>query len=241
MGDDLGLIQMAVKGNGNAFNELWSRHYPMFGRVMFRMGVPNKDVEDLLQEFSLKLWTTILPRFDPEKGKWTTFACNKLVLMCRDYLRRRARGLATVSLEAIPDQPAEGGDESSEVTEKLEAQAKLWADVQECKDQLNSEYQKIFSLRYQGLTWDEISCMVFPKKVAERRQKYADEMKAWEAQVAAGSKTNNKPRLQLQNLSKGKFDRALNFVRDCLRSKGHFVPVTKENSKARPQDQKSPE
>ncbi len=88
--DELKLVQQSVAGDEAAYRLLLEKHLPSLSRYIARMLGNVTEVDDIIQEASLRLWTKG-KQFDPKKTKLTTWLHNIAHNLCIDHFRKHHR------------------------------------------------------------------------------------------------------------------------------------------------------
>jgi RNA polymerase sigma-70 factor, ECF subfamily len=104
---DAGLLTLAAGGDRGAFDELVRRHGAFALRVAARLAGNPAAAEDLVQEALMRAWRQAA-RFDPRRGRFTTWLYRILVNLCLDERRRPAAEPLPADFD--PPDPAGGAD-----------------------------------------------------------------------------------------------------------------------------------
>jgi RNA polymerase sigma-70 factor (ECF subfamily) len=83
---DADLIRWSSHGDRRAFDEVMTRHGPFALRLAARL-VPGAAAEDVAQESMLRAWRQA-GRFDPRRGRFTTWLYRIVVNLCLDHRRQ---------------------------------------------------------------------------------------------------------------------------------------------------------
>jgi RNA polymerase sigma-70 factor (ECF subfamily) len=182
------LLARCRRGDADAWDELFTQHYPAAGRFVFQLGhdFTREDVEEICQEAFLAVIRNLASFHGNCQFQTWLFriAANK----ARDYRERqhaakRGGGQLTVSLHQDdsdegppidPPSPLPGPDLALLNAEKL-------ALVSQALDQLGAPCQEIIELRYfADLSYEEIAgaLSLNPKTVSSRLSKCLDKLEA---------------------------------------------------------------
>lgn len=104
----IALIDSCLQGHRLSQRQLYEQHLPYALTVTRRFGVASRYRADVIQEVFTDVFAT-LERFDPEKGKFTTWLRAIAVRRSLDFLRKREKlrftELVAVTPEKAPDPP----------------------------------------------------------------------------------------------------------------------------------------
>lgn len=146
-GDDAHLLARARDGDRGAFSELVRRHDDTARGLLRRMLGPREELDDLLQEASLKA----LSRLDSFRGDaaFGSWFC-RIALHCGiDLLRRRRKAVAPLVVE-----PEDTADEPWRHAQRIELRERMAAAV----ERLPPAMADAFRLYYrEGLTTPQIA------------------------------------------------------------------------------------
>ena len=118
--DDLDAVRDVLAGQTERFSHLVRRYQRLVGSLVFRMGAPAEDSEDLVSEIFIKVYEN-LGRYRPEHAFSTwlyRIAANHIL----DYQRRRRREKPRIELPetlADPGPPPSAAAERAEVSERV--------------------------------------------------------------------------------------------------------------------------
>jgi RNA polymerase sigma-70 factor (ECF subfamily) len=190
------LIARCRRGEPDAWDELFDRHYAAAGRFIFQLGrdFTREDVEEICQEVFL----SIIKNIDTFGGgcqfqTWVfRIAANKAGdFRERQHAAKRGGGRAPLSLQA--EDPATGLSldppsplPSPDFALLSREQASL---VHQALDRLEQPCREIIELRYFGdLSYDEISHVIElnPKTVSSRLSKCLDRLEGIARNIFAG-------------------------------------------------------
>ncbi len=180
------LLARCRRGEAEAWDELFDRHYAAAGRFIFQLGpdLTREDVEEICQEVFLSVIRN-LGSFhgDSQFQTWLfRIAANK----ARDFRERqqaakRGGGQAPLSLQAEDpesgltiDPPGNGPEPDSALL-----QAEEFGQVRQALDRLEAPCREVIELRYFGdLSYDEIAqtLKLNPKTVSSRLSKCLDRL-----------------------------------------------------------------
>lgn len=138
------LIQRWQNGDGDAFDELYTRHAQSIYRLGWAMLRQTQSAEDVVQETFLRAHKA-RQRFDPSRASFGTWLYQIALNYCRSYLRRKK--LLTISwLHHTRDEPnlpdSRPGPEASAL--RSEYQRMLWEAVQNLSEPL----REVITLHY---------------------------------------------------------------------------------------------
>lgn len=146
---DAALVQAARAGAPSAPEVLWARYSVMVRGVLRRSVGPGHDVDDLVQEVFLRLFSDLERLRDP--GALRSYLFGIAVHVARSELRRRRirRWLRLTDDGVVPDTEIEGADPHAR-----EGVARLY----EILDQVSDESRLAFVLRHiEGLELTEVA------------------------------------------------------------------------------------
>lgn len=193
------LLARCRRGDPEAWNELFERHYAAAGRFVFQLGYDftREDVEEICQEVFL----TVIRCLDTfrEQSQFQTWVFRIAANKARDYRQRqsaakRGGGQFTVPLHsgedsATPDidppSPAPGPDLALLNSEKL-------ALIGQALERLGEPCREIIELRYFGdLSYEELArtLELNPKTVSSRLSKCLDKLEGL-ARALLAAETN---------------------------------------------------
>jgi len=197
------LIRRCRKGDAEAWDELFERHYAATGRFVFQLGhdFTWEDAEEICQEVFL----SVIRNLDSFRGQsqFQTWVFRIAANKARDYRQKlqaakRGGGHATVSLQAEttgdsppidPPTSAPGPDAALLNTE----QARL---LHAALEHLGEPCREIIELRYFGdLSYEEISQSLDlnPKTVSSRLSKCLDRLEGVARPIFSGAKLTSTP------------------------------------------------
>ena len=203
MDSEAQLLARCRRGDPNAWDDLFDRHYAAAGRFVFQLGsdFTPEDVEEICQEVFLSVIKNLNSfNGDSQFQTWLfRIAANK----GRDYRERqhaakRGGGQTPVSLHAEdpetgltidPPSPAPAPDAELLNTEKVEL-------VRAALDQVGEPCREIIELRYFGdLSYEELSreLKLNPKTVSSRLSKCLDRLEEIARKVFSREKTGAFP------------------------------------------------
>ena len=145
------LIRQAVKGDGEAFGQLYARHLDAIYRyVRFRIG-NEADAEDMTEEVFVKAWQA-LPDYRPGEHPFTSWLYRIAHNVTVDYHRKRQP-------DSSPEMDVHhgGGGHVEDIVAHRQQMTDLVAAVQ----QLDDSEQDVVILRFvQGYSHDEVAAMI---------------------------------------------------------------------------------
>jgi len=192
------LLTRCRRGEAEAWNELFDRHYAAAGRFVFQLGFDftREDVEEICQEVFL----TVIKSLHSFQGncQFQTWLFRIALNRARDYRQRqhaakRGGGQVTVSLNnddpengflIDPPSPLPGPDLALLNSEKLSL-------VGQALEQLGGPCQEIIELRYFGdLSYEEIAreLDLNQKTVSSRLSKCLDKLEVITRTLFSGEK-----------------------------------------------------
>lgn len=203
METEANLLARCRRGEPDAWDELFNRHYAAAGRFVFQLAsdFSREDVEEVCQEVFLSVIRN-LSSFQGE-SQFQTWLFRIAANKARDYREKlhaakRGGGQTPLSLNA---EDAETGltldppsDQPSPDVDLLNVErAEL---VREALDQIGEPCREIIELRYFGdLSYDELSrdLKLNPKTVSSRLSKCLDKLEAIARKIFSGEKTGALP------------------------------------------------
>jgi RNA polymerase sigma-70 factor (ECF subfamily) len=186
MNDDQDLLLRCRSGDGQAWDELFDRYYPVAFRFVFQLSADfsREDTEEICQETFVAV-VRGLASFDGRSAFQTwllRIASNKAFdFRSRLVAAKRGGGLSPVSLDAAPENH---GTSFEPVSQSPSPDAALLlsenaALMRRCLDQVGDPCREIIELRYYGdLSYDEISAALAlnVKTVSSRLSKCLDRL-----------------------------------------------------------------
>ncbi len=146
-GDEAGLVQAAVEGDGEAFGRLVVRYQNLVAGVAWRYGVRREEIEDVVSEVFIKVYGN-LPQYRPDYpfATWLyRLAANHVIDHSRRLKKERGR-------TEMPDQVSDQRPGAQQGLETDERAALLKAAL----DDLDPRYREVLFLVYvEGLKIDE--------------------------------------------------------------------------------------
>ncbi len=197
------LLARCRRGDADAWDELFDRHYAAAGRFVFQLGsdFSREDVEEICQEVFLSVIRNLHSfQGDSQFQTWLfRIAANK----ARDYREKQhaaKRGGGRLPLSLNAEDPETGltldppGTAASPDEELLALErAEL---VREALDQLGGPCREIIELRYFGdLSYEELSrdLSLNAKTVSSRLSKCLDKLEAVARKIFSGEKSKGIP------------------------------------------------
>lgn len=197
------LLARCRRGDANAWDELFDRHYAAAGRFIVQLAsdFTREDVEEVCQEVFLSVIRN-LNSFHGE-SQFQTWLFRIATNKARDYRERkqaakRGGGQVTLSLQAEdaetgltldPPSPAPPPDVDLLNVERAEL-------VRDALDQVGEPCREIIELRYFGdLSYDELSrtLELNPKTVSSRLSKCLDKLEDITRKIFSGEKNRAIP------------------------------------------------
>lgn len=197
------LIVRCRKGDADAWNELFDRHYAAAGRFVFQLGhdFTHEDVEEICQEVFL----SVIKNIHSFKGgsQFQTWLFRIAANKAKDYRQRlhaakRGGGQVTVPLHSDkteegptvdPPSHAPGPDDTIMSAERM-------AQLQHALECLGEPCREIIELRYFGdLSYEELSrtLELNPKTVSSRLSKCLDRLEGIARSIFSGEKITATP------------------------------------------------
>src|SRR5262245_50975811 len=197
------LLARCRRGDSEAWDELFDRHYAAAGRFIFQLShaFTREDVEEISQEVFL----TVIKSLDSFQGncQFQTWLFRIAANKARDYRQRqqaakRGGGQVTVSLQQEdaengftidPPSPLAGPDAAL-------VNAENSALISQALESLGGPCQEIIELRYfADLSYDEISnnLKLNPKTVSSRLSKCLDKLEVVARQLISREKKSTFP------------------------------------------------
>ncbi len=180
------LLARCRRGEAEAWDEVFDRHYEAAGRFIFQLGpdFTREDVEEICQEVFLSVIRN-LNSFHGE-SQFQTWLFRIAANKARDWRERqqaakRGGGQVTVSLQAEDPESGLTLDPPSNAPEPDSAllQAEEFAQVRLALDRLEPPCREVIELRYfADLSYDEIgqALALNPKTVSSRLSKCLDRL-----------------------------------------------------------------
>ena len=181
------LLARCLRGEEEAWDELFDRHYAAAGRFIFQLGYDfaQEDVEEICQEVFLTVIKS-LHTFQ-HQSQFQTWLFRIAANRARDYRQRqnaakRGGGRAPLSLNAATDDEMPIDPASPLPTPDMVLQdAEMAALIGTALEHLGDPCQEIIELRYfADLSYEEISATLDlnPKTVSSRLSKCLDKLEA---------------------------------------------------------------
>jgi len=197
------LLARCRRGEREAWDELFDRHYAAAGRFVFQLGhdFSREDVEEICQEVFL----SVIRNLDSFHGgsRFQTWLFRIAANKARDYREhqraaKRGGGQTPISLEA--EHPESGltldPPSSTPAPDLALMNAEQVALVHQALGQLDEPCREIIQLRYFGdLSYDELSrsLELNPKTVSSRLSKCLDRLEGIARKIFARGKTAVSP------------------------------------------------
>jgi RNA polymerase sigma-70 factor, ECF subfamily len=195
MGSDpeVDLLARCRRGEAEAWDELFDRHYAAAGRFIFQLGhdFTHEDAEEICQEVFL----SVIKNLDAFHGEsqFQTWLFRIAANKARDYRERlhaakRGGGQTPVSLQAEDPESGLAVDPpgSAPTPDAALINAEQAALVHQAVDRLEEPCREIIELRYfADLSYEEISrtLKLNPKTVSSRLSKCLDRLEGYARQV----------------------------------------------------------
>lgn len=149
--EDISLIKQVLKGNDDAFTELFHRHYAFLYKYLLKLTLHEEVSKDLAQETMVKCYTN-LSTYKGE-GKFTTWMISIASRLYIDSIRKKDRERKKIS--KIVSQL------SRQLSWKAQSKGMEWSDTFADFNQLDAEVRTPILLRhYYGYTYEEIGAML---------------------------------------------------------------------------------
>jgi RNA polymerase sigma-70 factor (ECF subfamily) len=148
------LVELAVNGSQEAFEELFMRYRERVYRIAYGWCFERETALDLVQDVFIKAFRS-LDRFRRESSLWT-WLCRITINRCLDFIRKKERN-REIPVEAPEDVAPDGRKRIIEPPEDLELM-ELKGAVTRTIDDLSTEARSAFILRfYDNLSYKEIA------------------------------------------------------------------------------------
>lgn len=152
--DEEKLIERAVRGDAQAFNELMAGHEKRMFAVAMRMFGSREDAEDCLQDAMIRIYRSIATfRF---QSSFATWVYRVTMNTCLDELRRR-RNRPNTSLDGLLDTgwaPTDSHDTPEQHALRTEARRSISAFIQELPEDMRAA---VVLRDIQGLSYEDIA------------------------------------------------------------------------------------
>ena len=182
------LLARCRRGEPEAWNDLFDRHYAATGRFIFQLGhdLSREDVEEIAQEVFL----AVIRRLDKfqEQCQFQTWLFRIAANKARDFRQRQHAAKRGGGQRSVPLHPAEEADASgidppspAPGPDLALLNAEKFALVGQALEQLGGPCQEIIELRYfADLSYEELarSLDLNPKTVSSRLSKCLDKLEA---------------------------------------------------------------
>lgn len=148
------LIERAVRGSAQAFNELMSMHEGRMYAVALRMCGNREDAQDCLQDAMLRIYRSIASF--KAQSSFGTWAYRITMNTCLDELRRR-KGRPGTSLDDLLEEgwtPSDGGDTPERHAIRAEMQQSLQRYIRELPEDMRAA---VVLRDIQGLPYEDIA------------------------------------------------------------------------------------
>ncbi len=203
MGTEADLLARCRRGEAEAWDELFDRHYAAAGRFVFQLArdFTREDVEEICQEVFLSVIRNLESFHGQSQFQTWLFriAANK----ARDYQQRRQaakRGGTQVPLSLQAEDPLTGltldPPSTAPGPDVLLVNAEQLGLVHEALEQLGEPCREIIELRYFGdLSYEELSheLSLNPKTVSSRLSKCLDRLEVVARQIFSREKSSAFP------------------------------------------------
>jgi RNA polymerase sigma-70 factor (ECF subfamily) len=163
-GSDEELVTRAVRGDRQAFDDLYRRHVDLVWGRLGRLIGPDPEREDLVQQIFLEVFRS-LPRFRGDSS-FRTFLYRVMLNLACDHLKRRGRRAHVVHIDDLDE--LVDGDGSPELRA---VERQRLARTLKVLDRIKPKKRVAFLLRVvEGLSLEEIGELVeaTPAAVAQR-------------------------------------------------------------------------
>lgn len=137
-------MKKTARRDWRAFGVLYSMTSPRVFGLILHMTDYSEACEDLLQDVYIKVWNQA-DRFEPKKGKVTTWITSIARNCTIDWMRSQGTGMERLTSERDPDTlDLAGGVDPAEVPDQVDRDSGLAV----CMDQLSSEQRQAIFLAY---------------------------------------------------------------------------------------------
>jgi RNA polymerase sigma-70 factor, ECF subfamily len=180
------LLARCRRGDAEAWNELFDRHYAAAGRFVFQLGsdFTREDVEEICQETFLTV-VRCLETFQGQ-SQFQTWLFRIAANKARDYRQRQHAAKRGGGQLAVPLYPGEDGERpgidppcAAPGPDLALLNAERFALVGQALERLGGPCQEVIELRYFGdLSYDELAkaLSLNPKTVSSRLSKCLDKL-----------------------------------------------------------------
>lgn len=203
MSSEAELLARCRRGESDAWDELFDRHYAAAGRFVFQLGsdFTREDAEEICQEVFL----SVIRNLDTFQGEsqFQTWLFRIAANKARDYRERRnaaKRGSGHIPLSLEAEDPESGLKLDPAANLPLPDQVLMNAEgmtqLRQALDGLGEPCREIVELRYFGdLSYEELSATLKlnPKTVSSRLSKCLDRLEVIARRLFAGEKTEPFP------------------------------------------------
>ncbi|MGN6556130.1 MAG: RNA polymerase sigma factor [Verrucomicrobiota bacterium] len=203
MSSEAELLARCRRGEADAWDELFDRHYAAAGRFVFQLGsdFTREDAEEICQEVFL----SVIRNLDAFQGdsQFQTWLFRIAANKARDYRERRnaaKRGGGHIPLSLEAEDPESGLKLDPAANLPLPDQVLMntegMTQLRQALDGLGEPCREIVELRYFGdLSYEELSATLKlnPKTVSSRLSKCLDRLEVIARRLFAGEKTEPFP------------------------------------------------
>lgn len=151
MATDGELLRRLSEREAHALEVLYARYSSYVMGISLRMLASREEAEEVVQDVFWQLWKAEL-RYDPARGRFSTWLFSVARFRCLDRLRARDRGLPRASLREL-ERTAAPDDQEAEVF-LVERQKEVRAVVASLPEEQRAAIELAF---FRGLTHDEIA------------------------------------------------------------------------------------
>ena len=184
------LVRATLRGDGQAFELLMSRHWRMIFAICQRL----VDDADTAEDVALETFVKALERlgtFDVGRQTFKPWLCRIAANASCDEMRRRARGQRSAHLAPPEELERVGGPNWEEVFGNRIEREETRAAVRKCLKRLDKGKRDLIALRYWGeMTWPEMAArLAMPQGTVRSRTKAAEEALARCVKAALGDES----------------------------------------------------
>jgi RNA polymerase sigma-70 factor (ECF subfamily) len=159
-GSDEELVTRAVRGDRQAFDDLYRRHVDLVWGRLGRLIGPDPEREDLVQQIFLEVFRS-LPRFRGD-ASFRTFLYRVMLNLACDHLKRRGKRAHVIQIDDLDELVDGTGSPEARAAERQRLARTL-----KVLDRIKPKKRVAFLLRIvEGLSLEEIGEMVDAKPAA---------------------------------------------------------------------------
>ncbi|MEX2208861.1 MAG: sigma-70 family RNA polymerase sigma factor [Myxococcota bacterium] len=153
MATDGELLRRLSEREAHALEVLYARYSSYVMGISLRMLASREEAEEVVQDVFWQLWKAEL-RYDPARGRFSTWLFSVARFRCLDRLRARERSLPRASLREL--ERSEAPDDQEAEVFLVERQKEVRALVASLPEEQRAAIELAF---FRGLTHDEIAAL----------------------------------------------------------------------------------